>query len=79
MIQKFMSFASAEEQIHLSIKDLSKEKWNKISSLIFSKDKGNFRDTMFSINKKLYEQLGKNMQYEVETYMDFEDLRNIEK
>lgn len=79
IIQKFMTFTEDKKHIPISIQESSQEKWNKISSLIFSKDKVNFRDTMFSINKDLYKQLGKNMKYNVQNYMDFEDLRKIEQ
>ena len=79
IIQKFMNFEPEKSILDLNVQEASQDKWNKISSLIFSKDKSNFRDTMFSINKKLYEQLGKDLKYQVQSYMDFEDLRNIER
>lgn len=33
---------------------------------------------MFSINKDLYQQLGKTLKYRVQSFMDFDDLREIE-
>lgn len=54
----------------------SKEKWNKISKLVFCKNKKGFRDTMFFINDKLYVDMCKKLDTDLEEYMTLGDLRD---
>ena len=53
------------------------KKWNKISDLIFNKDKQSFRKTLVCINSRLYLEASRNLKRKSVRYVDIDELQRL--
>eukprot|EP00345_Euplotes_harpa_P012346 CAMPEP_0168333372 /NCGR_PEP_ID=MMETSP0213-20121227/9573_1 /TAXON_ID=151035 /ORGANISM="Euplotes harpa, Strain FSP1.4" /LENGTH=167 /DNA_ID=CAMNT_0008337693 /DNA_START=76 /DNA_END=579 /DNA_ORIENTATION=+ len=74
-IQKHMNF---DEESPTQIKP-TKNMWNKISDLIFSKDKKDFRKTLLSINSNFYDKISKSMLSASGRKLNAEEIKTLAK
>ena len=79
MFTKYMSFGGFGKEWNQNLSENWKEKWVRISHLILGSDKKAFRKTLFSINNKLYIEMGKNLNWLSSQYLDYEELQKLAK